>query len=98
MALHIMGPRFVGTRVTFPFMVPVDLEISTDPARIDIDLVHGFLAASYWADGRPREVVERSIAHSLCFGAYCGGRLVEFGRVGHERGAFGYCAVLFVWP
>ena len=37
--------------------------VSTDPARLDLEVVHGFLAASYWAEGIPRDTVERSIAH-----------------------------------
>jgi GNAT superfamily N-acetyltransferase len=78
--------------------MPDDLEISTDPARIDVDLVHGFLSTSYWAEGRPREVVERSIAHSICFGAYSGGRQVAFGRVITDRAVYGYLADIFVVP
>jgi GNAT superfamily N-acetyltransferase len=44
--------------------------ISTDRARLDLDVVHGFLTSCYWAQGIPREVVSRSIEHSLCFGVY----------------------------
>ncbi len=44
--------------------------ISTDRSRLDMDAVFGFMSRSYWADTRPREVTERSIAHSLCFGVY----------------------------
>jgi hypothetical protein len=39
------------------------LDISTDRARIDVALVHEFLNTTYWAEGRPRDVVERSIAN-----------------------------------
>jgi N-acetylglutamate synthase-like GNAT family acetyltransferase len=45
-------------------------EISTDPARLDVDLIHRFLRTSYWAAERSREIVERSIRGSLCFGVY----------------------------
>ena len=44
--------------------------ISTDPARLDLDVIHGFLTQCYWAKGIPPEVVARSIKHSLCFGIY----------------------------
>lgn len=44
--------------------------ISTDPARLDLDVIHSFLTNCYWAKGVPREVVARSIKNSLCFGAY----------------------------
>jgi|HubBroStandDraft_4_1064222.scaffolds.fasta_scaffold57752_2 ribosomal protein S18 acetylase RimI-like enzyme len=46
--------------------------ISTDPARLDLDVIHGFLTNCYWAKGVPREVVARSIEHALCFGVYDG--------------------------
>ena len=44
--------------------------VSTDPARLDLDMVHEFLTNCYWSKGIPREVVARSIEHSLCFGIY----------------------------
>ena len=79
-------------------MLPDDLEISTDPARIDLDLVHRFLSTSYWAEGRTRDVVERSMANSICFGAYTNGRQIGFGRVVTDRAVFGYLADIFVLP
>ncbi len=36
-------------------------EVSTDKARIDLDVVHGFLETAYWSEKAPREVVARSI-------------------------------------
>jgi GNAT superfamily N-acetyltransferase len=70
--------------------------ISTDPARIELDVVHGFLAASYWAAGIPREVVRRSIEHSLCFGLYHEGRQIGFARVITDRATFAYLGDVFV--
>jgi len=46
------------------------LEISNDPARLDLDVICGFLETSYWAKGRPRDVIERAVRNSLCFGGY----------------------------
>ena len=77
-------------------MLPDDLEISTDPARIDVTLVHEFLASSYWGSGRTREVVERSIHNSIAFGAYTAGRQVAFARVVTDRAVFAYLADVFV--
>ena len=51
-------------------MLEPEFEISTDPNRIDLDLVHNFLSQSYWAQGRSREMTEQCIRHSLCFGVY----------------------------
>jgi GNAT superfamily N-acetyltransferase len=79
-------------------MLPTDLEISTDPARIDLDLVYGFLSTSYWAQARAREVVARSIANSIPFGAYSAGRQVAFARVVTDRAVFAYLADVFVVP
>src|SRR5580700_10717770 len=44
--------------------------ISTSRERLSLDVVHSFLTNCYWAKGIPREVVARSIEHSLCFGIY----------------------------
>ena len=58
-------------------------ELDDDPARIDIDYVHHYLAfESYWAQGRPREIVERSIAGSArVVGVYHDDGQVGFARV-----------------
>ena len=48
---------------------PAAITISTDPSRLNLDVIHGFLTNCYWAKGVPREVVERSIEHALCFGS-----------------------------
>jgi GNAT superfamily N-acetyltransferase len=44
--------------------------ISTDPARLDLDAIHGYISRSYWATGRPRAIMERALRHSLNFGVY----------------------------
>ena len=73
------------------------LEISTDKQRLDIDSIHRFLSESaYWAIGRPREVVQRAVDNSLCFGAYHDGRLVGFARVVTDYATFGWLADVFV--
>lgn len=76
-----------------------ECEISTDPMRLDVTLVHEFLtSASYWAKGRSRVTVERALANSLCFGAYQDGRQVGFGRVVTDRAVFAYLMDVFVLP
>ena len=35
------------------------IELSDDPARIDLDRVHGWLASSYWTPGIARAAVAR---------------------------------------
>jgi GNAT superfamily N-acetyltransferase len=73
-----------------------DIEISSDPARLDLDLLHGWLTQSYWSPGIPRSTLARAIEHSICFGAYVGGRQVGFARVITDRATFGYLADVFV--
>ncbi len=75
------------------------IEISTDRARMDVALIHDYLAhQSYWAKNIPRDVVARSIAHSLCFGAFDGDAQVGFARVITDYATFGYLADVFVLP
>lgn len=76
-----------------------DLVISTDRALLDVGLVHRFLSTStYWAQGRSLDEVERTIEHSLCFGAYASGAQVAFGRVVTDYTVVGYVSDLFVLP
>ena len=79
-------------------MLPADIEVSTDRARLDVTLIEQCLNTSYWAAGRPRDVIERSIAHSLCFGVYTAGRQIGFARVITDCAVFGYLSDLFVLP
>ena len=75
----------------------MNVEISTDPNRLDMALIHRCLSESaYWAIGRPREVVQRAFDNSLCFGAYHDGRLVGFARVVTDYATFGWLADVFV--
>jgi hypothetical protein len=37
------------------------VEVSTDRARLDLPVIHGFLRGAYWSEGVPVEIVERSI-------------------------------------
>lgn len=71
-------------------------EISTDPGRIDLELVHDFLNRSYWAAGVSRQVVARSLAGSLVFGVYSGAEQVGMARVITDQATFAYLTDLFI--
>src|SRR3954447_2679028 len=74
-----------------------EYSISTDPARLDRDLIHRFLSEeSYWAKGVTREAVDRSITHSTPFGIYAGDEQVAFARVITDRATFAWIADVFV--
>ncbi len=71
--------------------------ISTDPARLDIDLIFGFLTQTYWASKRTRDVLERGIQNSFCFGLYGPEKQqVGFARVISDRATYGYLADVFI--
>lgn len=75
----------------------MDIEISTDPNRLDMALIHRWLSEeSYWARGRSMEVVRRAIDNSICFGGYLGGRQVAFARVVTDRATHAWLADVFV--
>lgn len=76
--------------------LPENYRISTDPSELDVDLIHGFLASSYWSPGLPREVLERAIAGSLCFGVYHVTGQAGFARVVTDRATFAYLCDVFV--
>jgi GNAT superfamily N-acetyltransferase len=75
-----------------------DFEISTDPARINVEAVHEFLTNSYWAKGIPIETVQRSIDNSICFGMYFAQDQIGFARVISDRATFAYLADVFILP
>jgi len=76
-----------------------EIDISTDVARLDLGVVHGFLSReSHWARGIDRGTVERSVRNSLCFGAYRAGGLIGFARVVTDRATFAFVCDVFVIP
>ena len=72
--------------------------VSDDPSLIDVDLVHDWISGeSYWAKGRRREVMVRSIEHSLVLGLYTNdGKQVGFARFVTDRATFAWLCDVFV--
>jgi GNAT superfamily N-acetyltransferase len=76
---------------------PLEYEVSTDFARLDMDRIHRFLSSSYWSPGSPREVVQRAIEHSLPFGLYApSGEQAGFARAISDRATYAYLADVYV--
>ena len=74
-----------------------DFLISTDPALLQINVIHDFLSTnSYWAQGRSLETIRTSIEHSLCFGVYTDGRQVGFTRVVTDYATFAWVCDVFI--
>lgn len=70
--------------------------ISTEQSLLDLEVIHGFLSNSYWAAGIPREIVEKSLEHSLAFGVYHGKRQIGFARVITDYATFAYVGDVFI--
>jgi GNAT superfamily N-acetyltransferase len=73
-----------------------EFEISTDPDRQDLAVVHGYLTRSYWAQGIPLDVVRRSIEGSIPFGVYRGAEQVGFARIVSDRATFAWLGDVFI--
>ncbi len=78
--------------------LPGGYELDDDPARIDVDAVHRYLAEeSYWAHGRPREVVEELVGTATrVVGLYHDGAQIGFARVVSDGHTFAYLADVYV--
>jgi GNAT superfamily N-acetyltransferase len=76
------------------------IELDDDPERIDVDAVHDYLAnESYWAKGRPREVVELLVREAQrVVGLYDGDRQVGFARAFTDGVSLVYLADVYVLP
>ena len=73
-------------------------ELDDDVTRIDVDAVHAYISGeSYWGRGRPRELVERSIAGSLrVVGLYRADEQVGFARAVSDGATVAYLADVYV--
>ncbi len=72
--------------------------VDDDPTRLDREFVWHWLShESYWAQGRPRDVMERAIDGSVCLGLYApSGEQVGFCRHVTDRATFSFLSDVFV--
>jgi len=70
--------------------------VSTDPARLDVNSIVDMLMRAYWAQGRTRERIEKSIANSLVFGIYEGNRQIGLARVVSDYATFAWLCDVFI--
>nr|WP_026006035.1 GNAT family N-acetyltransferase [Moritella dasanensis] len=71
--------------------------VSTNFTDMDLDVIHGFISASYWAKGIPMATLQRSLENSLCFGVFTqGGEQVGFARMITDKATFAYLSDVFV--
>ena len=77
-----------------------EITVSNDVSRFDLERIYAFLHSdAYWCKGLPRDVFERSIRHSICYGALTGeGAQAGFAWVVSDQATFAYLGDVFVFP
>jgi GNAT superfamily N-acetyltransferase len=96
MPLHHHAPPRGGDR---DHRAPVDAawSVSRDPARLQLDVVHGWLASAYWSPDVRRDVLERAFANSLVAGAYdARGAQIGVARAVTDQATFAWLCDVFV--
>jgi GNAT superfamily N-acetyltransferase len=77
--------------------LPGGYELDDDRDRVDLDAVHAFISASYWAEGRPRETMDRLVAHAArVVGLYADGAQVGFCRIESDGEKFAFLFDVYV--
>jgi GNAT superfamily N-acetyltransferase len=77
--------------------IPEGYTISDDPSLLDMDVLYNYIGKeSYWSTGMPREVLEKSVTNSLCFGVYFQGAQIGFARMITDKATFAYLADVFI--
>lgn len=72
------------------------ITITKDKSTLDLPMIIAYLQKSYWAKERSVETIEKSIEHSICFGAYLGDQQIGFTRVVSDRAVFAYLMDVFI--
>jgi GNAT superfamily N-acetyltransferase len=71
--------------------------LTSEPGRVDVARVHGWLSQeSYWAKGRERAVVERSIAGSIPYCVFAQDQQAAFARAVTDEATFAWICDVFV--
>lgn len=82
--------------MAYPDMTNGAHSVTADRQRIDVDAVHAFLTGCFWATGISRELVAKSIEHSLCFGLFDNSAQVGFARVVTDYSTYAYLCDVYV--
>ena len=70
--------------------------VTSDRKAMDVAAIHGMLSRSYWSPGISRELVERAMRYSLCFGLFDGDRQIGFARYATDHTRFAYLMDVYV--
>lgn len=72
--------------------------ISDDKSELDMFYVVPALQKSYWANGRPQEIIEESIRNSLTLGVYTDDRQIGFARAVTDKCTFAWICDVMIHP
>jgi len=77
--------------------------VSTDKSLLQIVRIHHFLSTqSYWCQGIPKNVVEKAVQGSLCFGLYDGDHpehlQIGYARVITDSATFAWVCDVYIEP
>lgn len=72
--------------------------LTDDKSRLDLEVVCALLNATYWAADRPRNLIEKSIQHSICFGLFRGSEQVGFTRAVTDYSTFAWICDVIIAP
>jgi GNAT superfamily N-acetyltransferase len=76
-----------------------EIVIKTGKEHMDIQEIHRFLSEeSYWAKGISYSLVNHSLSHSFCIGAFADDKQIGFARVITDYHTFGWLADVYVLP
>jgi GNAT superfamily N-acetyltransferase len=73
-----------------------NLTISTDNNRLDQEAIYDMLTRAYWAKGRSREMIARTLNFSLVFGVYDGSKMIGMARVVSDFTTFAWLCDVFI--
>jgi len=72
--------------------------LTDDNDAADIDYIWKTLSATYWAKGRPRDVVEKSVRNSVMLSMFCDRRPVGYTRLVGDDATFVWICDVYVDP
>jgi len=72
--------------------------VSTRRDRLEPGSILALLRPTHWGGGLTLPLLERALAHSVCFGLFRGPELVGFGRVVTDLATYGYLTDVVIAP
>ena len=75
-----------------------DYTITDDNNAADIDFIWETLQKTYWAEGRSRDVVEKSVRNSILFSIFKNDEPVGYARVVSDGITFAWICDVFILP